>query len=169
MVSDEITIRQATTTDIQELVRLRRMMFEAMGFNDPARLNAADTAAAAYFEKAIPARAFYGWLAITTDDRAVGSGGIVIDHHPPGPTNLSGQTGYIMNLVTAPRYRRQGIARRMMETMLAWLAERGIQRVTLHTSTMGRSLYRELGFVDSNEMMLKRSPSASPFESGESR
>lgn len=61
MVSSEITIRQATMADIADLVRLRRMMFEAMGFDDPAQLDAADAAAAAYFAEAIPASRFHGW------------------------------------------------------------------------------------------------------------
>jgi GNAT superfamily N-acetyltransferase len=58
-------------------------------------------------------------------------------------------------VVTIPRYRRQGIARRMMETMLDWLAGQGIEVVALHASEAGRPLYRELGFVDSNEMRLR--------------
>jgi hypothetical protein len=33
VVSEGITIRQATTADVPDLVRLRRMMFEAMGFD----------------------------------------------------------------------------------------------------------------------------------------
>jgi len=42
VVSDDgITIRQAAVADIPNLVRLRRMMFEAMGFDDPAQLDAA--------------------------------------------------------------------------------------------------------------------------------
>jgi len=153
-VSDEITIRQAAVAGVPDLVRLRRMMFEAMGFDDPAQLDAADAAAADYFAAAIPARRFYGWLAVTSAGVAVGSGGVVVDQHPPGPSNLSGQIGYIMNVVTSPRYRRRGIARRIMQVMLRWLAEQGIQRVTLHTTDMGQPLYKELGFVGSNEMQL---------------
>ena len=154
-VSDaEITIRQATVADIPDLVRLRRTMFEAMGFDDPAQLAAADAAAAAYFAETVPAGEFHGWLAVTSADEAVGSGGAVIDHHPPGPSNLSGQIGYIMNLVTVPRYRRRGIARRIMQVMLEWLAEQGIQRVELHTTETGQPLYEELGFADGNVMQL---------------
>jgi ribosomal protein S18 acetylase RimI-like enzyme len=152
---DEITIRQATVSDIPDLVCLRRVMFESMGFDDPVQLASADAAAAAYFAKSIPAEAFTGWLAITSTGVVVGSGGVVIDQHPPGPGNLSGQVGYIMNLVTAPGYRRQGIARRVMQAMLEWLAERKTRHVTLHATEAGRPLYRELGFVDSNEMRLK--------------
>lgn len=157
MVSDDgITIRQATVADIPDLVRLRRAMFEAMGFDDPTQLAAADEAAAAYFAENIPTGEFYGWLAIASSTgEAIGSGGVVIDRHPPGPVNLSGQTGYIMNLVTVPRYRRRGIGRRMMQVIIEWLAEQGLRRITLHTTEMGRPLYEELGFVNGNEMQLR--------------
>lgn len=152
---DEITIRQATVADIADLVRLRRMMFETMGFNDPAQLDASDAATAAYFAEAIPADKFHGWLAVTPTGEAVSSGGVVFDQHPPSPGNLSGRVGYIMNVVTVPRYRRQGVARRIMQAVLAWLAERRIERVALHTTEMGKPLYEELGFADSNGMRLK--------------
>ena len=149
-MSDEIIIRRASVADVADLVRLRRMMFETMGFDDPAQLDAADAAAAAYFTETIPAGRFHGWLAVTPTGVAVGSGGVVIDQHLLGPSNLSGQIGHIMNLATAPRYRRQGFARRIMQAMLKWLAERGIQQVTLHTTDMGRSLYEELAAAKSD-------------------
>ena len=149
-----ITIRPATVNDIPDLVRLRRTMFESMGYEDPAQLAAADQAAAAYFAAAIPRGEFYGWLAVAADGQAVGSGGAVVDRHPPGPSNLSGQSGYIMNVSTMPGYRRQGIARQMMQAILQWLSERGIGKVTLHATEIGRPLYAQLGFVESNEMRL---------------
>jgi len=155
VVSDEVTVRQATVADVPDLVWLRRQMFEAMGFDDLAQLDIADAATAAYFAEAIPARMFHGWLAVTSAGVAVGSGGAVVDQHPPEPSNPSGQIGCIMSVVTAPRYRRRGIARRIMQVILKWLAEQGFQRVTLHTTDMGQPLYEELGFVDSNEMRLR--------------
>ena len=149
---EKITIRPATDADIPDLIRLRRMMFEDMGFDDPEKLGAADASVAAYLATALPAQQFQGWLAVTAAGVAVGSGGVVIDRHPPGPNNLSGQVGYIMNVVTDPRYRRRGIARRIMETMLEWLSGQGIQNLALHASEMGRPLYEQLGFEPSNEM-----------------
>ena len=149
---DEITIRTATAADVDSLVHLRRMMFEAMGYADRAQLSASDAATAAYFARAIPAGQFHGWLAVDANGQPVASGGAVIDQHPPGPGNLSGQVGYLMNLVTLPHYRRRGIARRIMQVMLAWLADQGIQNVALHATEMGRPLYEELGFKASNEM-----------------
>jgi GNAT superfamily N-acetyltransferase len=154
MQSDAILIRQAGVDDIPDLVRLRRLMFESMGHDDLDQLDAADRAAAAYFAETIPKGRFRGWLAVTPTGEVVGSGGVVIDQHPPGPNNLSGRMGYIMNVVTVSAYRRAGIARRVMQAMLHWLEKQDIQRVTLHATEMGRPLYQELGFEPGNEMRL---------------
>jgi ribosomal protein S18 acetylase RimI-like enzyme len=155
VVGSGIAIRQATVADIPDLVRLRRMMFEAMGFDDPVKLDAGDAAAADYFAKAIPSGEFQGWLAVTPAGEVVSTSGLVIDQHPPGPGNLSGKTGYIMNVVTHPAYRRRGLARRLMQVALAWLDERGIQRAELHATDMGRQLYESLGFADHAGMRLE--------------
>ena len=153
-MSDDISIRQSTVADIPDLVRLRRAMFEAMGFDDPAQLDGVDRAATSYFARTIPADEFIGWLAVTAAGQVVASGGVVIDQHPPGPHNLSGKCGYIMNLVTLPAYQRRGVARCIIQAIVAWLADQGIQRAALHATDVGRPLYEELGFVDSNGMRL---------------
>lgn len=153
-MDDQTTIRPATIGDVQALVQLRRLMFESMGYHDTALLDASDAASQAYFEQAIPAGQFHGWLAITDDDTAVGSGGVVIDRHPPGPSNLTGETAYVMNVVTAHTHRRQGIARRIMQTILDWSGKEGIHLVTLHASDMGRPLYLKMGFENSSYMRL---------------
>jgi ribosomal protein S18 acetylase RimI-like enzyme len=158
MPSHRWAIRRATLDDVPDLVHLRRTMFESMGYDDPAQLAAADEAANAYLSRALSEGTFYGWLAFADTGEAVGSGGAVIDRHPPGPSNLSGQSGYIMNISTDPRYRRQGIARRMMQTILRWLVEQGIDQVTLHATDEGRALYEQLGFVEGNEMVLHLEP-----------
>jgi ribosomal protein S18 acetylase RimI-like enzyme len=155
VVNNDIVIRQATVADIPDLVRLRRMMFEAMGFDDLAKLDVGDAAAADYFARAIPSGEFQGWLAITPAGEAVSTSGLVIDQHPPGPGNLSGKTGYIMNVVTHPAYRRRGLARRLVQAALVWLDERDIQRAELHATDMGRPLYESLGFAAHTGMRLE--------------
>ncbi len=154
MVND-VVVRRATLADVPDLVRLRRMMFEWMGCDDPVQLDDADAACAAYFATAIPANEFCGWLAVTATGEAVGSGGVVIDQHPPVPGNTSGRIGYVMNISVVPAYRRRGIARRIVQTAIEWMEDQGIHYITLHTTEMGRPLYEELGFVPNNEMKLE--------------
>jgi GNAT superfamily N-acetyltransferase len=59
-----------------------------------------------------------------------------------------------MNVFTEPEYRRLGLARRLMVTMLDWLRQEKFGTVSLHASEYGRSLYESLGFEATNEMRM---------------
>jgi GNAT superfamily N-acetyltransferase len=135
---------------------MRHLLFQEMGHDEPASLDAADAAFRKYLSDALPSGEFHAWLAVTPQGHVVGSGGVVIDHHPPSPMNPDGRIGYIMSLVTETPWRQRGIARHIMQTILQWLAEQGVRNVSLHASEQGRELYRELGFVESNEMRLTK-------------
>lgn len=154
-MNDNILIRPATLNDLNSLMCLRRLMFESMGYDDPDQLAAGDQAARAYMVENLPGGVFRAWVAVTVDGQVVSSGGAVIDIHPPGPGNLSGKIGYIMSVATRPEYRRRGLARRIVETIVEWLREQGVTRVALHASDMGRPMYEKMGFRSSTEMRLE--------------
>ncbi len=148
-----ITIRKATVDDVADLVRLQRLMFEAMHAEEPVDLDAADQAAAAYFNDALAESDFHGWLAVTESGWPVACGGLVVERHPPSPDNPTGRIAYITNVVTDPAYCRRGLARQIMQTMLRWISEQGITQVSLHANN-SEALYKLLGFKPSNEMRL---------------
>jgi GNAT superfamily N-acetyltransferase len=54
-----------------------------------------------------------------------------------------------------PQFRRRGIGREMMQTLLAWCRAEGLESVSLHASDEGYPLYVQLGFLPTNEMWLK--------------
>lgn len=60
--------------------------------------------------------------------------------------------GYVSTVYTRPEYRRQGIARRLMETLMARAHEMGVTRLILRASEMGRPLYLDLGFAPSDSL-----------------
>ena len=76
----------------------------------------------------------------------IASIGLVVHSVPPGPSNPVGKVGYIMNLVTLPDWRRQGIARALLTHVLDVLRAEGVPIASLHASSDGRTLYEELGF-----------------------
>jgi hypothetical protein len=88
-----ISIRQAALDDVGDLIRLRRLLLESMGSDDGSQQEAGDEAAATRFRRAIPAAELQGWLAVTPAGEAFASSTVVIDRHPPGPSNLRGRTG----------------------------------------------------------------------------
>jgi len=64
--------------------------------------------------------------------------------------------GNIVNVYTESGYRRQGMARALMQVALDWCAANEVGAVILHSSKEGRQLYESLGFTPTNEMRLIR-------------
>ena len=153
-------IRPATVGDIDALIDLRLTMFRAMGFDDDTLLERVSVACYTYFEQHLPTSLFRAWVAEAKSDM-VASIGLVMHSIPPSPRNLVGLEGYIMNLVTLPGWRHQGIARALLDHVLEVLREEGIPVISLHTSADGCQLYESLGFTileDGPEMVLKFAP-----------
>ena len=148
-----ITIREGTVADISEIARHRRRMCEDMNYTDAEVLSTMQAATADYLKKAIPEGSFRSWLACE-DGRVVAGGAVVIASWPAHAYDLACRRATILNVYTEPDCRRRGIARQIMEAMIAWCKQEGFARVSLHASEQGRPLYESLGFVDSNEMRL---------------
>lgn len=71
--------------------------------------------------------------------------------------NPSGKKAYIMNIYTAPEYRRQGIAYRMLDLLVEAAKEQGVLQIALEATDMGRPLYKKYGFVKmQGEMELRK-------------
>ena len=148
-----ITIREGTISDIPEIARQRRRMCEDMNYSDAGALSAMEMFTADYLKKAIPEGCFRSWLACD-NGRVVAGGAVVIVPWPAHAYDLECRRATILNVYTEPDYRRRGIARQIMETMITWCRQEGFARLSLHASEHGRPLYASLGFVDSNEMRL---------------
>ena len=128
-------------------------MCEDMNYTDDEALSAMVTSTADYLKAAIPDGSFRSWL-VCDNDLIVAGGAVIISPWPAHAYELQCRRATIMNVYTEPAYRRQGIARRLMQTMINWCQQQGFARITLHASAQGRPLYESLGFEDSNEMRL---------------
>lgn len=129
-------------------------MYEDMHYTDVSSLERSSSLNIVYLRKAIAEGVFRCWLGCT-GSRAVASGAVLIVSWPAHPYDLECRRATILNVYTEPRYRRQGIARQIMETMIAWCKQEGFAWINLHASEAGRHLYETLGFESSNEMRLK--------------
>lgn len=85
----------------------------------------------------------------------VGSGGVSFFRVMPTYHNPSGNKAYIMNMYTAPNYRRKGIAYNTLDLLINDTKSKGITDISLEASDMGYPLYVKYGFVKiNNEMVL---------------
>ena len=148
------TIREATPADIPEILRQRRAMYVDMNYKDASALDTMVKLTAGYLEEAMADGSFRAWLAYE-GQHAVAGGAILISPWPAHAYDLECRRATILNVYTYPAHRRRGLARALMQTMIAWCRREGFARVTLHASDDGRHLYESLGFEVSNEMRLK--------------
>ena len=152
--SDAIRIREATLDDIPTIIRHREMMFSDMGVYSPEQFRDLVPVSETYFRKAMASGGYRAWVAETEDGRVVAGGGIVISHWPGYPGSSQPRRAWILNMYTEPEFRRRGIARRLMQTMVEWLRTEGFPSVSLHASDEGRLVYQAMGFKPTNEMRL---------------
>lgn len=147
-------IRVATPADLVIVLRHRRRMFEDMGFADPAALDAMLVTSTPLLAGGLADGSYRGWLAETVAGAVVAGGGIITLTFQSHPRDPRPARAWVVNMFTEPAHRRRGIARRLMETMLAYCREAGMRTLYLHASEAGRPLYRSLGFTPNNEMRI---------------
>ena len=86
----------------------------------------------------------------------VAGAGIQLQPILPRPLDVStigeGRQGTIVNVFTEPQLRRRGIAGLLIKEIITWSKNEQIDRLVLHASNEGRSIYERLGFTESNEM-----------------
>lgn len=159
-MTDRFHLRSATTADVPTLARHRVEMYRDMGVLPDEQYEPLRAAFAAYLSRAIPAGEYFAWVA-TPEGRpeVVAGAGLLLRPAVPAlrrrgeVTDVDlGPQGLVCNVFTERAWRRQGLARRLTETVIAAARDRGVSRLFLHASSEGRPLYESLGFVPTNEM-----------------
>ena len=94
-------------------------------------------------------------LAIDENDgKPIGCATLCYMELMPTFSHPTGRRAHLMNVYTAPDYRGQGMARRMVEMLIEEARRRGVTEISLDATASGRPLYRKLGFQDSEECMV---------------
>ena len=153
-------VRNATAADGAAIARHRAEMFRDMGQLPPAIYQDLVDRTVAYLSAAIPSGQYIGWLVSAPDSAEIIAGaGVQLRRILPRPISSKGETriaagreAIVLNVFTERPWRRNGIARLLMEHVLAWASHADIDRLVLHASDEGRVLYEQLGFVPSGEM-----------------
>ncbi|NEB76865.1 GNAT family N-acetyltransferase [Streptomyces sp. SID14478] len=142
------SVRRAIPGDAEELVRLRKIMLDAMSPSADVSWQPAATEALRT-HLADPD----GELTAFVVDAPSGGGHLAacatgaIHQGLGSPGNPSGTSGHIFNVCTDAVHRRQGFSRACVEALLDWYRERGVRRIDLHATAQGEPLYSSLGFA----------------------
>ena len=163
-MSEAFHVRLATPADADMIARHRARMFRDMGDVPPELFDEFRAKAKVAIEKMLARGEYVGWLASpdSAPDNIIGGAGLQLQRALPRPftsadgTKVSdGRLGVIINVFTEPEWRRRGVAEKLLRRIIEWARAEHVDRIILHASDEGRSLYERLGFVVSNEMRLR--------------
>lgn len=149
----ELVYRRAGAEDLDLLVKTHiEVLRAANGLDDTVDMSAVEAQSRDYYRKALSDGSHVAYLVFDGKELA-GAGGVSFYRLLPTYHNPTGENAYIMNMYTRPACRRRGIAYRTLDFLVAAARERGVSRITLEASRMGRPLYEKYGFVGLGDEM----------------
>jgi GNAT superfamily N-acetyltransferase len=132
------TMRDVVPDDAREVARHR-------GF-PPSEL-AAQAGYAAWLAPRIAAGAYVGRIAVTSDGRVIGGAGAVLLDWGPTRDNPGGTLARLVNVFTDEAWRRRGVARTLVRSVLARCEAAGVREFNLAATPEAAPLYAALGFA----------------------
>jgi GNAT superfamily N-acetyltransferase len=151
-MTTEFSIRPGSLNDAETVVAHRRAMFREMGYRDEDAMNRMCEAFRPWLARKMRDNEYLAWFAVDSGGAIASGLGLWLMDWPPHMIGTGASRGNILNVYTRPESRRLGLARRLMDTAIAWCSLKGVRAVILHASDDGRPLYESLGFRPTNEM-----------------
>ncbi len=91
---------------------------------------------------------------LAIDDCVIGCATMCYIKIMPTFSHPTGKRAHLMNVYTSPKYRRQGIAQKMLNMLIDNAKEKGVTEISLDATEQGRPLYTKTGFISSDECMV---------------
>ncbi|WP_419418937.1 GNAT family N-acetyltransferase [Legionella sp. D16C41] len=154
-------VRNATLNDIEQLIELRKLLLsQGTGHyvaqtpeDELAWQNSYDTWLKTNLNQSANIKVIVTYSA--SDENIITGCAIgIIDARVPFKGCLNGKMGWVQTVVVRPNYRRQGLAEQLMNHLFKWFHNNEVGKVTLQTTSVAKSLYDKLGFIDSGEAFL---------------
>lgn len=145
--------KKATLADLELLTETRICVLRAANkLADGVDMSEVMERSYEYYKKALGDDTHVAYL-VFDGERFIGAGGVSFYQVMPTFHNPSGRKAYIMNMYTDPAYRRNGIATKVLDLLVAETKERGIRAISLEATVAGRPLYEKYGFVKMQDEM----------------
>lgn len=144
-----ISVRQAGEGDVELLAELNRFVHEVHFNRMPQRFKPAETGAVSeWFRSMIQKPAVRAWIA-ESEGSAVGYVLAAIQDRPETPFRYRRVTYHLKELAVAPGFRRKGLARALIDCVVADARARDIQEIegdSWFFNTEAHDAVRALGF-----------------------
>lgn len=146
---------KAVFEDLDILVRTRiEVLTAANQLPEDTDMSKIEEESRSYYKQSLQDGSHVAYLSYV-NGKFVACGGISFYQVMPTYHNPTGKGAYIMNMYTRPPYRNKGIAGYILGLLVTEAKSRGVIKITLEATAMGRPLYEAYGFtMMQNEMEL---------------
>lgn len=135
--------KKAIIADIDELVKTRIIVLRAANkLSNDVDMSLVEKESYEYYKSALETGEHVAYL-VYDNETFIGAGGVSFYQVMPTYHNPTGKKAYIMNMYTAPAYRRQGIAFHTLDLLVKDIRKQGVSQITLEATEMGRPLYEK--------------------------
>jgi GNAT superfamily N-acetyltransferase len=148
-----VALRRATAEDAQLLAEHRAAVWVEVGDWSPEAMAAQTPVWADFARRTVADGTYVAWIAEERGE-PIASGAILVHLTIPRPGGDSERAGRVQSVYVAPAARRRGVARAIMEALLADARALRLIFLSLHPSDEARALYAAMGFVPADEMRL---------------
>lgn len=149
----KLEYKRATIENIDELVRTRIIVLRAANkLSDDVDMSVVEQGSYEYYKRALKNGEHIAYL-VYYNEKFIGAGGVSFYQIMPTYHNPTGKKAYIMNIYTAPEYRRQGIAFHTLDLLVQDAKKQGVLQIALEATDMGRPLYERYGFIKMEDEM----------------
>ena len=148
-----MSARRAIAADVAEIVRLRQVMFDALGWDDGSEPWPA--ACAEVLRRGLTDGSIVAFVVDRQEGGGLASAGVgTVAQRLPGPGNPTGRHGFVQSMATDPGHRRRGHGAAVFTALVGWFKAEGLTAVDLHASPDGEGLYRSFGFREGEHVEL---------------
>lgn len=108
-----------------------------------------------FYERNFANKSFRVWIAVHKN-KVIGTCGLSIVEKPPYFSCTTGKIALLSSVYVEPKFRRRGIAKRLVETAVRYAEWQKCGAIHITASNDGVKLYNTLGFEHNNNFMQKK-------------
>jgi len=152
---NKITLRKAGVNDIDMIIDYRIIFLKEVQSCPSQELESIlRQTLKQYLKGSLKNESFISWIA-EYENKSIGFSGMVIREQPGNFEIPNGKTGYILNMYTIKKYRKNGIASLLLQKLIDDAKLRNLDRLELHATSDGEPIYKQIGFIEPHDKVLE--------------
>ncbi len=140
--------RKANLGDISELIKFKILLLDELNPNeDKNKLDTLKNELEKFFREYLETKQYISYLAEYKSE-IISTSSLILWRITPRYDCLHGRYGYISNMYTFPKFRRNGISTKLLKLLIAEAKRLDIDILNLHATKDGINMYRRFGFKE---------------------